>query len=667
MKQTTLAFKKVDKENLQTTAAKKSFPKKDPLKSSSNVPEVVIPDDKPKTVLPQKPTNVINGEAKVKPALELNVETKNEAISPKVSPKPKLTKAEREAAAEAKRKEKEEKRLLREKEAAERKAKKEKEDAEKAKRKLEREEKAKERKEEEAKRKAERAKKEEERLKKKELEEKAKAERLAKKEQEKLEKAKEKEAKEAAELEEKRKKERKNEKARAMMSMFVKIAPKKEAKSDTEKSAIPPFTFKFRGKLFQPGSSDKFSKLPTPNQNITPEKFDLYLTYIRSKMLTCSNFTHNWRQKINLKSDTSNDDVMMIDDSSNDAQNYPRCFYKFSTCPRYRFSTVQNYRKENIKRIARNPFRKYNKDGLDYDEDSEYDWENEPSDAESIGSDDDDDEENSSDDNSDNEDKFFVPHGYLSEEEDVEAHQKNKDKSLEYKKNVNLDGQSILYLPSISEQHSQQNEIVPLLKRVGCTVSQIEALTNSLRDNLIVIGDENKFKNTYSTEGHLAPLKPAKNSEKITSKIAFPKMKQLIQLVHNNPIGVEKLTEEFSIFCLKNLDPKYPAPTKVQIRKRIRQIATYDNADKESSFTMGKTWQVEQKFFEKFQADRSVDCSTWVYNLGDVEAKYEGFLMKEQDKKDKLAEKERKKLVREEEAAERARIKMLKEKEAAGE
>jgi len=94
----------------------------------------------------------------------------------------------------------------------------------------------------------------------------------------------------------------------------------------------------------------------------------------------------------------------------------------------YRPPYFGTWRKKSSKISAKNPFKK-DEELLDYEYDSDDDWE-EPLEGEDIANSDgeEDDEEKGSDE--DEEDGFFVPHGYLSDDEGIREEEEDDDENF---------------------------------------------------------------------------------------------------------------------------------------------------------------------------------------------------------------------------------------------
>ncbi|XP_017689105.1 PREDICTED: chromatin assembly factor 1 subunit A, partial [Lepidothrix coronata] len=284
---------------------------------------------------------------------------------------------------------------------------------------------AKERAKEEAKKRKEEEKelKEKERREKKEKEEKEKAEKLRVKE----EKRKERQEALEAKLEEKRKKEE-EKRLREEEKVINLHLPQVGAALPT--LAIPPFPFQILA-----GSCGKFAPFEikenmvlAPLSRVPPdpdslEQLDKLLpaqngevSFLRD--LKCRKPRKSGPTWVRNSNDTVNSDVVVVDNCQRDGvperEKFGRMkLLQFSENHRPAYWGTWNKSTTLIR--ARNPWAKDTK-LLDYEVDSDEEWEEEEP-GESLSHSEEDDEEEGEDEDED--DGFFVPHGYLSEDEGV--------------------------------------------------------------------------------------------------------------------------------------------------------------------------------------------------------------------------------------------------------
>ncbi|XP_065714296.2 chromatin assembly factor 1 subunit A isoform X2 [Patagioenas fasciata] len=283
---------------------------------------------------------------------------------------------------------------------------------------------AKERAKEEAKKKKEEEKelKEKERREKKEKEEKEKAEKLRVKE----EKRKERQEALEAKLEEKRKKEEE------------KRLREEEKRINAQKAEITRFFQKPKtpqAPKILAGSCGKFAPFEikenmvlAPLCRVAPdpdvlEQLDKLLRAQNSDVLFLRDLKCRKPRKtgptfVNNSADIVNSDVVVVDNCKTDADPERGKFGRMKLlqfCENHRPAYWGTWNKKTTMIHARNPWSKDSK-LLDYEVDSDEEWEEEEP-GESLSHSEGDDEEEGEDE--DDDDGFFVPHGYLSEDEGV--------------------------------------------------------------------------------------------------------------------------------------------------------------------------------------------------------------------------------------------------------
>lgn len=280
-----------------------------------------------------------------------------------------------------------------------------------------------------------------------EMKAKKEAERQAKMEERKKKEEERKEKKEKEELERREKKEKREaERKRKMEEMIEKQVAKKIKKmikkeKEREEDIIKEEKIrkeqlvkqKFLGFFSKPNGNQEFNNntnnkrtiitpFELPRQPFSNVDYKLFDTIVQEQ-IHISNYLKNCKRKSGCHDNNADDDVLIISPS-----NEKKRFKLLQFHENYRPAYWGTFSKTSNVITSRNPFRKH--EGLlDYTVDSDDDWEEEDP-GESISHSED--EKGDSGDEEDDNDGFFVPHGYLSEDEgelsDGEMSKDNREK-----------------------------------------------------------------------------------------------------------------------------------------------------------------------------------------------------------------------------------------------
>ncbi|GER28279.1 chromatin assembly factor 1 [Striga asiatica] len=256
---------------------------------------------------------------------------------------------------------------------------------------------------------------------------------------------------------------------------------------------------------------------------------------------------------------------------------------------------------------------------IDYEIDSDEEWEeDEP--GESLSDCDKDDEEQSiedhakDDDEDESEDGFFVPDGYLSENEGVNSDDMDSDDTVENLKNPSNSEQQIQseefcallrqqkYLSNITEHALKKNqpliilnlmhEKTTLLSADECTGTHklermclqalsIRRLPGLPEIDISVHGDGVDEENDAFCDKSVA-TPPVTSAAILESDLP-----QIISIIQSNPVSIDKLG-----ISLKN---KFPAVSKSHLKNKVREISEFSD----------NRWQVKKEVLSKYGLSRS--------------------------------------------------------------
>ncbi|KGL74371.1 Chromatin assembly factor 1 subunit A, partial [Tinamus guttatus] len=480
---------------------------------------------------------------------------------------------------------------------------------------------AKERAKEEAKKKKEEEKelKEKERREKKEKEEKEKAEKLRVKE----EKRKERQEALEAKLEEKRKKEEE------------KRLKEEEKRINAQKAEITRFFQKPKtpqAPKILAGSCGKFAPFEIKeNMVLAPlcrialdpdllEQLDQLLRAQNSEVsflrdLKCRKPRKTGPTFVSNSTDEANSDVVVVDNCQTDAVPERRKFGRMKLlqfCENHRPAYWGTWNKKTPLIRPRNP---WSKDGklLDYEVDSDEEWEEEEP-GESLSHSEGDDEEEGEDE--DDDDGFFVPHGYLSEDEGVteecdpenqKVRQKLKAKEWD---ELMAKGKRFHILQPVkigciwegAESNSSPNADIKVLQQFAACIL-----------DLPVVEEEQQIQKCSK--------KTAKDQQTLG---------QLLPLLHGNVNGSKVIIQEFQECCRQGLfsdeggdagpasphasRPQTPVgedsgvPSKARLKRLISENAVYDKRPK---YRM--CWYVHSEVLKSFEQEHLPVPCQWNY------------------------------------------------------
>ncbi|XP_078367625.1 uncharacterized protein LOC144651533 [Oculina patagonica] len=255
----------------------------------------------------------------------------------------------------------------------------------------------------------------------------------------------------------------------------------------------------------------------------------------------------------------------------------------------YRPAYYGTMRKKSHHISPKNPFKK-DTDLLDYEVDSDDEWEEEEP-GESLSDSEGEDEGDGDDDNNEDEDGFFVPHGYLSDDEGVEegddeesGENENKDTNSENKKDQQL-------AKAKAWEAEMKRKCKPMKPvALGCLWLDDATLNLTLKQFaacLLVDGPINVESSSSASSSRSNEVVPVEMSSSTNTSGALyvpdEAMPDLIKLVHGNTAGLNKIMIQFrkqwTAKCLgrdvtdEEVDEKSPI-SKRQLEKRIQNIAT---------------------------------------------------------------------------------------------
>ncbi|XP_023219494.1 chromatin assembly factor 1 subunit A-like [Centruroides sculpturatus] len=452
----------------------------------------------------------------------------------------------------------------------------------KAKKERERNEKLKKKKEREEKERLERLKQKEERRQQKQLLLESKLLEKKKREEERQKKLEEKKRAE----EEKQKKLEEKRKAEEMQKMLdEKRKAEEEKKKEREKAAFVSFFVKteptllpmidYQESLFLPFEITKHMKVAPPVPSIAFEKFNqenfeslvsaqnenvLYTNELKIGARKPYKFCKEFRSDV----DEIDDDVIVID--SKECEMKKKLKPKLlQFCENVRPPYWGTWRKKSIKISARKPLQK-DSNCFDYDIDSDEEWE-EGGPGESLSGTED---EKESEDDYEVDNDFFVPHGYLSEDEDGDE-------------NLSLESKRALLKMREREFQDERNkkcselkpEIIATFKGNG-KIEWTAKLEDTLKlyspvflTSCPIMTTQISCKSSQDSRVDTANLSSSCLCElqKSSSKQFVPEeaMPHLIKLVHANTFGRQTVIKEFQKFWQQHCSDKSDAESSLQV------------------------------------------------------------------------------------------------------
>ncbi|XP_027882576.1 chromatin assembly factor 1 subunit A [Xiphophorus couchianus] len=272
----------------------------------------------------------------------------------------------------------------------------------------------------------------------------------------------------------------------------------------------------------------------------------------------------------------------------------------------YRPAYWGTWRKTSSHISPRCPLRQ-DKDLLDYEVDSDEEWEEEEP-GESLSHSEGEEEEEGGEDDDDDDDGFFVPHGYLSDDEGA----------LEEEDGGDLEKQKLrqtLKAREWDELMSSKKKMKVLEAVVrGCVWDEDGAGLEAFQPYAVCLIDPLPTVDNSSTPAEL--LQKGQREEQLLG--------QLLPLLHGNPNSGKVIISEFQEFCRHQSSsssssspselpsPQSPpenVPSRIQVRRLIKSNAVYE---KRSSFKRC-CWYVHADVLTRFGQDAlSVPCK-WTY------------------------------------------------------
>lgn len=514
------------------------------------------------------------------------VETVKAEITPKKALSPKQL--EKKQLSEQKKKQRE---MEREERERKRQAEKEekiklKEEKQKQKQEIE-EQKKKEKEEKEEQKKKEREEKEEQKKKEKEEKEQKRKEKEQREELKRKEKEMEK-LKKQQEIEEKNKeKQKQEEQKQKAAAVFANFFVTKKADSTTEKTvscntAFMPFEVKSDMRL-----------APVFRRELTHEEKENLIDSFCNQQSCCESYLDTIKLKSNIRTNEStwpyeedNDDVMIVEDADlgeticdenpkSDKMRAKLLKFEENRRPAY-FGT---WRKTSKIINARRPFAE-DKEYLDYEVDSDEDWEEEEQ-GESITGSDDEDKENESDNEYEVDNEFFVPHGHLSEDE-MDDEENSKLSPESHKAKLKL-----LKNEFDEEMKCKTQKIKPRV--IGCIwykkSGNVDETIDRFLQPLAIIsrGQINIMKRND-------PMFPSYR-KKQTPKLDADLIPDFLQLVHGNTNKSSILIKEFIAFVGNKNSSQ--AVTKRQLNRQLRELAKWTKCPENGPMLDKHCWYVD--------------------------------------------------------------------------
>lgn len=511
-----------------------------------------------------------------------------------------LSKEERERKKQEERDEREKQK--REKQEQKIKERQEKEEQKRKEREEKEEQKRKEREEKEEQKRKEKEEKEE--LKRKEKEEKE-AQKIKEREEKEEQKKKQKEEKETQKQQELQKEKKKIQKeSAAFLNFFV---PRKSTggtepkpKHEEVVSNFMPFQIKadmrlaplIRRNLSEEQKEDLLNKIS--EQEETNE--NLYLTEIKNRTLGKS--TKTWpveEDEVQILDDTGIGEC--VEEQKVEKQKMRAKYLLFHENRRPAYHGTWRKKSKNIR--PRNPLGE-DKEIFDYEVDSDDDWEEEEP-GESLHGSDDEEKENDSDEYEVDND-FFVPHGYLSDEEieneqegDVQLTPETQKEKLKH-----------LQLEFEEEMKSKTERIKPRL--IGCIwESKLkpkiqDAISSFLEDRMMIIPAPILIKKReFNKENVNSTNKTSTPSRKQLSKELIP---EFLKMIHGNTNNKIYLVNEFLNYLSAN--HKDVIVSKAGLTAQMKELAAWKKCPDEGAMFNKNCWYVEADVRKQFNLNISL-------------------------------------------------------------
>lgn len=261
---------------------------------------------------------------------------------------------------------------------------------------------------------------------------------------------------------------------------------------------------------------------------------------------------------------------------------------------------------------------------FDYENDSDDEWEEEEPGGESLhGSDDEKDKESDDDYEVDNE--FFVPHGYLSDEENNEEDEIEEDNRPETQK-AKL---KILQQEFADEMKKKTEKIKPRL--IGCiwlnkNGSQPSSCPNIIWDMLqgrAMIFDQDVIKKFTAPKPIEVVSAQDENVSNKRINITEDAVPDLIRLMHGNLNNKNFLLNEFREFRTKKHEgnKQFRVFSNVSVLKKIKELGEYKACPEEGPMHNKLCWYISPKKLIEYELKDLTLPNSWNYILTPKENK----------------------------------------------
>ncbi|XP_022207766.2 chromatin assembly factor 1 subunit A-A [Nilaparvata lugens] len=484
-----------------------------------------------------------------------------------------------------------------------------------------------------------------------EIEQKNEAKRLKEEEKKKQNEAREEERRkrDEAKEEEKRKKDAEKRKAAEAFASFFKpkesSTPAEETDVEMEVDGVEKFMpFEVKGDMRLSSmcrrSLDEASKSTLDSQLASQSEASsqLYIDRLKSKRHTPMTSERTWP-----RADESDDEVIIIEaevNEENGHENTSKEVHKEKKAKRFKAKLLQfdenrrppywgTWRKKSATIGARRPFN-LDKTIFEYDVDSDDEWEEEEPGESLRGSDDENEKESEDEYEVDN--KVFVPHGYLSDEEMQEDDLEDCSREAQKAK------LHLLEIEFQAEMNQKTEKLKPRL--IGCvwfanSVSDPSTVGSRIAEMLlsrrmVLFGLESDLpiepnrRQSPAESTSSSPVTSPLHENTIGRKSKFPEsaIPMLVKLVHGNQNKLSFLVREFSSYLTRECQSTLDVPSMTAIRHKIRHLAKWMPFLAQDSATCplaGKMcWYVGKDIREKYAVllnDSDLISDAWSYIL----------------------------------------------------
>lgn len=480
---------------------------------------------------------------------------------------------------------------------------------------------------------------EKERQEKKEQDEKEKKERLGKKEEERKKREEEKKTKDNeknSKNEEKCKKEEEQMmKKQKIKNHFANFFIKKEVTSPKQKEQVKT-EIKFQPFEIKPGMklANTICRKPLSEEakevvnKILIEQVTTSISQVKEELqelkskLACERHMHEESTRNIANMDEDDDDVILIEKDSPDGAT-TILLKEENSCTNtkllqfhdnYRPAYFGTWRKKSSHVGPRAPFKK-DMDLINYEVDSDEEWE-EKEPGESLSNSEGEDEENDGNNEEENEgenDGFFVPHGYLSDDEGIEENETEEDttdgeKLPEHKVEDRMQRQLAKQKVWETEMKRQFKPIKSVA--IGCVWSgEIPSVLKQLEACCLVESQsiypcpqfkDNKVSNSYISNSYISNT---------AARVPEEAMPALITLVHCNTTGLHKLIQmfrkEWTMQAKKEetvLESNWENHCQISKRQLERKITTIAKKERRSIMPKAR-WYVHDSILAQYKME----------------------------------------------------------------